>query len=186
MGDTFDADDAQLAEFAALIRERNSIDARIGAILNRPATVGDIGEWIAAKVFDIELAAAANNTAFDGHFTTGSLAGRTVNVKTYLQQYGSLSTTEHPALDCYLVFIGPKGPLGSSRGRLRPFCIESVHLFDARTLVAEVKQNGGKIGNETGIRVAQWNTAEIYPRSTNTSLVLTDKQRAQLAMFQPD
>jgi hypothetical protein len=44
------------------------------------ATVGDIGEWIAAKVFDIELAATANNTAFDGHFTTGSLAGQTVNV----------------------------------------------------------------------------------------------------------
>jgi len=79
MGDSFDAGDAQLAEFAVLLRERNSIGARIGAILNRPASVGNIGEWIAAKVFDIELTAAANNAAFDGHFTTGSLMGRTVN-----------------------------------------------------------------------------------------------------------
>lgn len=178
-------DETQLAEFAALIRGRNSIDARIGAILNRPATVGDIGEWVAAKVFDIELA-AANNTAFDGHFTTGSSAGQTVNVKTYLQQYGSLDVTERPSLDYYLIFTGPKSNLGSSRGTLRPFCIQSVYLFRSEDLLAELREAGAKIGIATSVRVAQWNAAEIYPRSTNPALILTDRQRAQLAMFCPE
>lgn len=186
MGESLDVDETQLAEFAALIRERNSIDARIGAILNRPATVGDIGEWIAAKVFDIELAATANNTAFDGHFKTGSLAGQTVNVKTYLQQYGSLDVTESPALDYYLIFAGPKSNLGSSRGTLRPFCIQSVYLFRSEDLLAELRGAGAKIGVATSVRVAQWNAAEIYPRSSNPALVLTDRQRAQLAMFCPE
>lgn len=184
--DTHDAEDAQLAELAALITERNAIDARLGAILDRPATVGDIGEWIAAKVFDIELAVAANNTAFDGYFTTGPLSGRTVNVKTYLRQYGLLDMTESAALDYYLVFTGPKGQLGSSRGTLRPFCIESVYLFKSEDLLAELRRTGAKVGDAEGVRVAQWNAAEIYPRSTNAALVLTDRQKALLAMFRPE
>jgi hypothetical protein len=133
MGVSFDAGDAQLAEFAALPRERNSIDARIGAILNRPASVGNIGERIAAKVFDIELTAAANNAAFDGHFTTGSLTGRTVNVKAYGRQEGMLDVIKSPTLDYYLVLTGPKGALTCSKGMLRPFCIESVYLFNLMT-----------------------------------------------------
>jgi hypothetical protein len=84
------------------------------------ATVGDIGEWIAAKVFDIELAATANNTAFDGHFTTGSLAGQTVNVKTYLQQYGSLDVTESPALDY------PRPQLRRPRNRCCPLQLRDL------------------------------------------------------------
>lgn len=186
MGDSFDAGDAQLAEFAALLRERNSIDARIGAMLNRPASVGNIGEWIAAKVFDIELTAAANNTAFDGHFTTGSLSGRTVNVKAYGRQESSLDVTKSPTLDYYLVLTGPKGALNSSRGALRPFCIESVYLFKSQDLLAALEAIGVKVGVASSVRSAQWNAAEIYPRATNPALILTDKQRAQLAMFRSE
>jgi hypothetical protein len=183
MGDPSDAGDAQLAEFAALLRERNAIDARIGAILNRPASVGNIGEWIAARVFDIELTAAANNAAFDGHFTTGSLTGRTVNVKAYGRQESLLDVTKSPTLDYYLVLTGPKGALSSSPGALRPFCIESVYLFDSQGLLVALEATGVKVGVATSVRVAQWNAAEIYPRSTNPALVLTDRQRAQLAML---
>ena len=31
---------------------------------------GSIGEWIAARIFDIELETAANVAGYDGHFTT--------------------------------------------------------------------------------------------------------------------
>ena len=123
MGDSSDAGDAQLAEFAALLRERNSIEDRIAAILNRPTFIGNIGEWIAAKVFDIELTAAANNPAFDGHFTTEPLTGRTVNVKTYGRRDNSLDVTASPSLDYYLVLTGPKGSATSSLGTSRPFRI---------------------------------------------------------------
>nr|WP_046283357.1 hypothetical protein [Mycobacterium sp. UM_NZ2] len=180
-----DNNDAELAEVVALIHERNTIDARIGAVLNRPATVGDMGEWIAAHIFEIKLAAAANNAAFDGHFTTSPLVGKTVNVKTYLRQYGSLDLTENDTVDYYLVFTGPKSNLGSSRGTQRPFCIESVYLFEAKALLAEIRDRGKKADVATGIAVAQWRAAQIYPEPSNSSLVLTDKQRRQLEMFQP-
>jgi hypothetical protein len=162
MVDSFDAGDAQLAELAALLRERNSIDARIGVILNRPASIGNIGERIAAKVFDIELTAAANSTAFHGHFTTGSLSGRTVNVKACGRQESSLDVTKSPTLDYYLVLTGPK--LSSSRGALRPFCIESVYLFKSQDLLAALEATGVKVGVATSVLSAQWNAAEIYPR----------------------
>ena len=50
-----DRDDTELAELGALLRERNALDARIGRLLDRPVNTGSIGEWIAARIFDIEL-----------------------------------------------------------------------------------------------------------------------------------
>lgn len=183
---THGAVDAQFAQLAKLIRERNGVDVQLGEILGRPATVGDIGEWIAAKVFEIKLAAAPNNTAFDGYFTTGSLSERTVNVKTYLRQDFTLDMSESEALDYYLVFTGPKSQLGSSRGTSRPFCIESVYLFRAEDLLTELRRTGVKVGYATSVTVAQWNAAQIYPQSTNPVLVPTDRQKARLAMFCPE
>ena len=52
-----------------------------GRLLNRLVNTGSIGEWIASRIFDVELESAANVAGCDGHFTTGALAGRTVNVK---------------------------------------------------------------------------------------------------------
>ena len=69
--------------FQILVRERNAIEARITRLLDRPASVGGIGEWIAARIFYSELEEAANAAGYDGWFTTGSLSGKTVNVKTY-------------------------------------------------------------------------------------------------------
>jgi hypothetical protein len=134
------------AELSGLIGNRDAIDDRLGGILGRLATVGDIGEWIASKVFDIELPAAANNTAFDGYFTTGALSGTTVNIKTYMQQDFTLDVTDSDALDYYLVFTGPKSKLGSSRGTLRPFRIESVYLFKSEDLLAVAPESSGLRG----------------------------------------
>ena len=55
-----DRDDTELAELSALLRERNTLDARIGRLLDRPVNTGNIGEWIAARILDIELETAAN------------------------------------------------------------------------------------------------------------------------------
>jgi hypothetical protein len=41
-------EDAQLAELAAYIRERDAVDARLGRLLDRPMNRGSIGERIAA------------------------------------------------------------------------------------------------------------------------------------------
>jgi len=95
-------EDAELAELAALLRERNVLDARLGRLLDRPVNTGSIGELIAARIFDIELSATANAAGYDGHFTKGVLAGRTVNVKAYAKHESVLD-------------INPSAPPNTSR-----------------------------------------------------------------------
>lgn len=177
------SEDAELAELAALLRERNALDARLGRLLDRPVNTGSIGEWIAARVFEIKLEAAANAAGYDGHFTTGALAGRTVNVKAYTKLEGMLDINPNVPLDYYLVFTGAKGTLASSRGTLRPFCIDAVFMFDTHRLHAELGERGVKIGIATSVRRAQWDAAEIYPRSSNPLLEVSDAQRRLLRMF---
>jgi hypothetical protein len=176
----------ELAEVAALLRERNALDARLGRLLNRPVNTGHIGEWIAARIFDIELETSANAAGYDGHFTTGDVAGRSVNVKAYGKHEGMIAINPNAPLDYYLVFTGPKPTreaLISTRGTLRPFCIDRVFLFDAARLHSELESRGVKIGVATSVRAAQWEAAEIYPRATNPLLVVSDGQRTALSMF---
>ena len=179
-----DREDVELAELAALLRERNALDARLGRLLNRPANTGHIGEWVAARVFNIKLENAANAAGYDGRFTTGdALNGRSVNVKAYPKHEAILDINLSAPLDYYLVFTGRRAAGGSSRGALRPFCIDAVFLFDAVRLHDELKERGVKIGVATGVRKVQWEAAEIYPRPNNGDLVVTDWQRRQLEMF---
>jgi hypothetical protein len=46
--------------------------------------------------------------------------------------------------DFYLVLAGPRSAAMSSRRQIRPCIIESVFLFDAHILVAELKRGGVK------------------------------------------
>lgn len=183
VGRVDERDDVELAELAALLRERNALDARLGRLVDRPASTGHIGEWIAARVFHIALESAANAAGYDGHFTTGRLTGRTVNVKTYGKREGLLDMNSMAPLDYYLVFTGPKVAATSSRGTLRPFCIDAVYLFDAHRLCVELGERGVKLSEATSVRAVHWDEAEVYPRPNNPLLILSDAQRRQLAMF---
>jgi hypothetical protein len=178
--------DEGLAELADLLLERNALEVRIGRLVDRPASTGHIGEWIAARIFEIQLETAANAAGYDGHFMTGALAGRTVNVKAYGKHERILDMNPNAPLDYYLVFTGPKATKEaaiSTRGTVRPFCIDSVFLFDAVRLHDELAARQIKIGVATSVRAAQWEQAEIYPRSTNSTLVISDAQRRGLEMF---
>jgi hypothetical protein len=174
--------DDDLEGLAALLRERNRIDARIGDLLGRPMTSGHAGEWIAAKIFDIQLEASASAAAIDGRFRAEPLAGKSVNVKWYLKREGLLDMTPSPDLDYYLVFTGPNAKAGDLKG-LRPWVISSVYLFDAQELQAEQMERGVKVGIASSVTQRQWVSAEIYPNATNGRLNLTDTQRRQLALF---
>ena len=171
-----------LARLAGLLRDRNDIDARIGDLLGRPMTSGHAGEWIAAKVFNIELEASASAAAIDGRFCDGPLAGRTVNVKWYLKREGLLDMTPSPALDYYLVLAGPNAASGDVKS-LRPWLVTSVYLFDARQLLAEQMERNVKIGIASSVTRDQWAAAEIFPTAANSRLPLTDDQRRHLALF---
>ncbi|BCL12789.1 hypothetical protein [Micromonospora sagamiensis] len=91
-----------LRQLATLLRAREELDDRITALIGRPAHPGNIGEFIAARVFDIELACTAVQAGYDGVFRSGPLAGRTVNVKNYGDALSGLDISSHPC-DHYLV-----------------------------------------------------------------------------------
>jgi hypothetical protein len=172
-----------LRKLANLLRTRNAIDAEIATVIHRPMTAGHLGEWIAARIFNIELEQSATTTALDGRFTMGALRGRTVNVKWYLKREGLLDVTQSPTLDYYLVMTGPAAPAGHSRGAVRPWCLESVYLFDAHQLLDELRGRGVKIGVASSVRGAQWAAAEIYPQPRNPALVLLPDQTSLLRLF---
>jgi hypothetical protein len=116
-------------------------------------------------------------------FTTGGLAGGTVNIKAYTKLEGLLDINPNAPLDYYLVLTGAPSALASSRGTLRPFCIQTVFLFDAHRLHLELQDRGVKIGIATSVRKAQWESAEVFPRSNNPLLVLAASQRRQVEIF---
>lgn len=89
--------------------------------------------------------------------------------------------TEAPELDYYLVMTGPKATATDVR-TIRPWRIDAVYLFDARLLLAELRDRGVKVGVASGVREAQWLEAEVYP-ARNPVLHLGDKRRVLLAQF---
>jgi hypothetical protein len=51
---------------AALLRERDAIDAELALLTGRPVVSGHLGEWITAHVLGIELEAPAIAPGIDG------------------------------------------------------------------------------------------------------------------------
>jgi hypothetical protein len=66
--------DTDLEQLAGLLRHRNAIDEEIAGIIGRPMTAGHLGEWIAARVFQVELERSAVAAAVDGRFMTAPCA----------------------------------------------------------------------------------------------------------------
>ena len=135
-----------IRELARLLHERNQIDTAISGIILRPATIGHIGEYIAAKVFDIRLWPAATHKASDGYFVTGPLAGKSVDVKFYGKQESLLAVSEEQQPDYFLVFTGLEAAATSSRGSTRPLLIEHVYLFHGQAVADSIRQRGVQFG----------------------------------------
>jgi len=168
---------------ANILAERNHLDVKVSTIIGRPATQGHIGEFIASRIFGIELSQSATNKGFDGKFILGALAGRTVDVKLYGKQEGVLAVNEKTTPDFFLVMTGPKSRAISSKGQTRPCVIEQVYLFDGPSLVIELKCRNVKLSVSTSIASALWNAAEIYPRQANAMINLSKEQCTLLALF---
>jgi hypothetical protein len=170
-----------LRKLAALLHERDEIEARIAGLTGRSARQGDVGEFIAARVFDIALAPNAVQAGYDGHFRSGELAGRTVNVKTYGSATAGIDISAHEC-DYYLVLSGPSKPVGA--GPHYRWQLSAVYLFDAKALIAEFNNRKVKIGIATSLRVSDLAAAQIYPaEGPHSMLTLTDDQRLMLSLF---
>lgn len=168
---------------ADLIVQRNRNEQKITEIIDRPATVGHLGEYIASKIFHIKLEQSASQKSIDGHFMDAPLIGRTVNIKWYAKLEWMLDITPEAPPDFYLVLAGPRLEMTTSRGSARPWLIESVYFFDARELVSVLRAEKVKIGTATSIKQSLWRSAEVYPKSNNTQLVLSDEQHRLLGLF---
>ena len=99
-----------LINLANLIHNRNKIAEEISLIIDRPAQIGHIGEFIASKIFQITLAESASEKAIDGYFSSGTLQGKSVNIKWYAKRENMLDITPDALPDYYLVMTGPKSP----------------------------------------------------------------------------
>ncbi len=177
---------SNLDKLADLLSEMNSIGDRISEITQRSATIGHTGEYIASRIFDIELEESASAKAIDGHFKNGTLAGKTVNIKWYSKQEYLLDITPDSLPDYYLVMTGPKDLEGTSKGGMRPWLINSVFLFNAADLVIELTARGVNVGTASSVRKHEWQAAEIYPNKRNMVYRMTDGQMAQVLAFDSD
>jgi hypothetical protein len=173
--------DERLVELAGLLRDRDEIEQRIAVITGRSARQGDVGEFIAARVFDIELAPNAAQAGHDGWFRSGHLAGRSVNVKTYGNAAAGIDISSHDC-DYYLVLSGPPKPAGTVQHHR--WSIRAVYLFDKQQLLAEFTNRGVKVGVATSLRAGDLAAAQLYPtQGANALLDLSAEQQAMLALF---
>jgi hypothetical protein len=173
----------QLATLAELIRRKNQVDNEIAALVNRPAQLGHVGEFIAARVFGIRLHPPAVHKDSDGVFSDGPLAGRSVNVKWYLKRENMVDLTPDCECDFHLVMTGPHSSTARSVGATRPWVITAVYLFNTQQLLTEQRSRGVRLGVASSVAEGQWKAAEIYPNANSRALVLSEKQRVLLALF---
>jgi hypothetical protein len=178
----------ELHGLASYIKIRNVVDEEISRTIGRPAHAGHIAEFVAAAIFDIELMTNAAHKAIDGHFRSGPLAKKSVNIKYKSGNDGLLNTVQsvrlndHP--DFYLVLAGPRYGAISTKGMTVPWVIREVFLFEAVDLLRGSQEYPAiKPGTATSVRVARWNAGLIYPEQVNQRLVLSDDQRDALRLF---
>ena len=176
--------DINLTHLSSLIKQRNKNEVLITATINRPASIGHIGEYIASKIFNIALETNASKSVYDGKFVGGVLDSKTVNIKWYGKKEGLLDMTPVPP-DFYLVMSGPRGEQLKSSGQTRPWCIEYVHLFDGPELTETILKKGSKPGIATSVKKEYWDQAELWPEQNNQILILEEDQKSALAMFSP-
>ena len=174
-----------LDSLAGLLREHNKVGEQIAKLIGRPALTGHLGEFIASKIFDVELEKSATSAGIDGRFRSGLLAGRSVNIKCYLK-LETLDINPRYLPDYYLVLTGPRSKAANSRGASRPFVISHVFLFETSPLCASLIARGIKLQTGSSLRRDIWDAGEVFPESNNARYEISDAQRSTLALFAPD
>lgn len=173
---------SDLPRLASLLKSRNTIDSKIATLIGHATNAQSVGEYIASAIFDIVLDKPAMHRNSDGHFLRGPLVGKSVDVQWRIHQDGILHLRTDPLPDYYLVFVGSK-ELTDLHTLSIPWLIESVYLFQAAELFNALRERGVQVGTGTSITGPLWERAEIYPLQRNTALILSQEQRAMLALF---
>ena len=80
-----------------VLSAKNKADAAIAELMGRSSAPGNVGEFVAARVFAIELMPSGAHLGYDGMFATGPLAGQTVNIRAYCRHEYVLDISPHLA-----------------------------------------------------------------------------------------
>ena len=168
----------ELRSLAKLVKTRNDAARKISKKIGTPALIGNVGEYIAERVFGIKLETSRTKMGIDGKFKWGALQGLTVNVKMYTIPKVLDINHDAPA-DLYLVLAGPS----DQSGKILPWCIHNAFLFDYKELMKDFKTHERKIKREMSLRKELWTQAEIYPEKRNRRTVLSANQRKMLSLF---
>jgi hypothetical protein len=169
-----------LFDLAALLRERDGIEAEIADAADGSSCCRDVGRFIAARVFDIDLTPHATDPCHTGRFTSGPLTGQTVTVTTDADVVAADDVLAS-AGDYHLILRGP-GRCCDGVGHHR-FRISEVYLLHARRLR---KLLSGHVGGEPGTRLpyTDLTAARLYPAEGREALLhLTRDQRSVLSLF---
>ena len=173
-----------LRRLAELLDLRNANEREIAELIGRPGQPGHVGEFIAVRIFDIDLEPSANRPGYDGRFGSGPLAQKSVDVKYYSRWEAMLDINIKHTPDYYLVLAGPKSTAASSKGSSRSWTVDNVFLFEAKPLIERLRERGVKIGTATSVRSNEWEAARIYPVGADKSPVtITKTQQEQIGMF---
>ena len=173
-----------LQRLAGLLRARNANEVAITQVIGRPAQLGHVGEYIAGRIFDVVLEQSAVHAGSDGRFRAGSLAGKSVNIKMYGKREGLLDVRLEYVPDYYLVLTGPKSKAMNSNDATRPWGIDEVILFEAESLIDRLRDRDVKIGVATSVREEEWESARIYPVSSNSPLEISQNQQDGIRLFE--
>ena len=165
---------------ASLLKSRNTIDDKIATAIGRTAQANNIGEYIASIVFRIALDETGKRRGYDGRFSSGPLAGHTVDVQWHPKHNGLMNIKIDAIPDYYLIMTGPEASASSIAS---PWVIETIFLFHAAELLNALRERGVQIGNGTSITGPLWERAEIYPIPRNNRLSLGDEERKLLVLF---
>ncbi|MDQ2901956.1 MAG: hypothetical protein M3Y81_00175 [Chloroflexota bacterium] len=173
-----------LPRLADLLRSRNTVEARIAALIEQPATIQNVGEHIAAAIFGVALEESAKSRGSDGRFTRGPLADYTVDIQWHIKHDGLLHIRPDSLPDYYLVLAGPKVTASTLRSLANPWAIETVYLFDAHELLNALHERKVQVGTGTSVTGPLWERSEIYPKQVSAQLLLSHEERSLLALFQ--
>lgn len=173
----------RLSNLSKLLKGHNSTGKKISEYIgDKPMNTGNIGEFIASQIFNIQLHEDRSHKGSDGYFLSGPLENKTVNIKWYTGRENIISLkTGDDKPEYYLVMTGPKK---RDVDKSRPLIICSVFLFETGKLEDRLEKNGVTIRrNATSVKNELWVEAEIYPANTNTTLPLDADQKRALSMF---
>ena len=174
---------SNLPRLAELLHARNTVESNIANLLGNSVNLSTIGEYITATIFHITLIPSTQHHEFAGIFASQPLRGKTVDVQWYPRREGFLNVHTESTPDYYLVLAGPKQESSTARALVNPWLISSVHLFNTPELLTALRERGVQIGSHTSVINQLWERAEIFPIQHNSSLILTEEQRALIQIF---